>query len=85
MAKEFNYEIFKKAAIDEIKKGGNFSGKDNVLLPMNKDFRNTHLSFRNIKHSFRYTNGSFRNNKKIPPIVTEQLKFFTEAQFNVTE
>ena len=44
MAKEFNYEIFKKAAIDEIKKGGNFSGKDNVLLPMIKDLLESALN-----------------------------------------
>ena len=44
MAKEFNYEIFKKAAIDQIKKGGNFSGKNNVMLPMIKDLLESALN-----------------------------------------
>lgn len=37
MTKEFNYTDFKETAIAQIKKGGQMSGKDNILLPMIKD------------------------------------------------
>lgn len=76
---KFDYESFKKGAIEGLRSGKGFSGKDNVLLPMLKDFLEGALEGELTDFLSNKEAPNRRNGKTIKTVRTESGSFELET------
>lgn len=76
---KFDYESFKKEAISGLKSGRGFSGKDNVLLPMLKDFLEGALDGELTDFLSNKEEPNRRNGKTTKTVRTESGSFELET------
>lgn len=77
--KEFDYDTFKQEAIEGLKSGKGLSGKDNVLLPLFKDFIEGALNGEMDSFMSESDSNNRRNGKASKTIKTEQGSFELET------
>jgi len=76
---KFDYEQFKKAAIEGLKSGKGFSGPDNVLLPLFKDFLEGALDGELDNHLKQSPEPNRRNGHNRKRVKTDQGSFELET------